>query len=265
MNCLKPLLVSLLLLGLCPRPAHAQSPPDTLSVERMTVRIGETPVEIITRRAGRPGQTYVSLHDDENTAVRAAREVLRQRGGRLVEIRHTGARNVSFVLEGATYTFDPNRIFTDAGAAASLRELGPYSDAALAEVRRFARRLLTAIGIDTLALVVTVHNNTDGRYSAASYAAGGAYENEAAAVHLVPHEDPDDFFFVTTRTLFDALAGGIWYQVVLQDNAGMTDDGSLSVYCGQRGIAYVNVEAQHGHREEQVRMLNYLIEQLKTP
>ena len=52
------------------------------------------------------------------------------------------------------------------------------------------------------------------------------------------------------------------YNTVLQNNATMTDDGSLSVLAGQQNIPYVNVEAQHGHLEEQVEMLFVLMEVL---
>ncbi len=253
-----------LTLALCTQPAAAQRPAHALSEEHTEVRLGESPVVIVIHQSEAPGPTYISLHDDENTAVRAAQAMIHRQGGRLVEIRHTGARNVSFVLGGTSYTFDPNRMFTDRGATASLKKLGPFSGGALTEVRHFARRLLEVVDLQSLDRVVTMHNNTEGHYSAASYAAGGTYEREAAAVYLPPEADADDFFFVTTRRLYDALAGGP-HPVVLQDNARMTDDGSLSVYCGQRGIAYVNVEAQHGHRKEQVRMLEYLAEELKTP
>lgn len=45
---------------------------------------------------------------------------------------------------------------------------------------------------------------------------------------------------------------------MLQDNVQVTDDGSLSVRAARNGLPYVNVEAQHGHREQQVRMLEAL-------
>jgi hypothetical protein len=36
----------------------------------------------------------------------------------------------------------------------------------------------------------------------------------------------------------------------------MEEDGSLSLYCSRQGIRYINVEAQHGHRQEQQAMLD---------
>ncbi len=83
----------------------------------------------------------------------------------------------------------------------------------------------------------------------------------AARVHLEPGRDADDFFFVTDPGWFDRLAA-LGFNVVLQDNTGVTDDGSLSVLAGRLGIPYVNVEAQHGHVKTQRRMLEALVRQI---
>jgi hypothetical protein len=71
-------------------------------------------------------------------------------------------------------------------------------------------------------------------------------------VHLPPESDPDDFFFVTDPDLFAGLAEE-GFPVVLQDNARAT------VWAARQGIPYVNVEAQHGHRERQIEMLEALL------
>ena len=105
--------------------------------------------------------------------------------------------------------------------------------------------------------VVALHNNTPERYGANSYAPGQEYAQDAAAVHLVPGSDLDDFFFVTEHGIYQALVE-LGFNVVLQNNAAVTDDGSLSVYCGQHRIPYVNVEAQHGHLRQQIDMLTSL-------
>ena len=57
-------------------------------------------------------------------------------------------------------------------------------------------------------------------------------------MHLADHRDTDDFFFVTDDGLYQGLLQR-GYHVVLQDNQRATDDGSLSVFCGKRGIPYV--------------------------
>ena len=224
-------------------------------------------MEIVAHETGVPGLTYVNMHDDENTAVAATLGTLRRRGGRLVEVRHTGERNLSFEWEGTVYAFDPNRVFTDAGAEATLRDLGAFSEGALRVTQGFAERLLGVIDPEELragaGLVVTVHNNKPGYYSAKSYGRGGEHEREAVRVRPSRETAPDDFFFVTEPRHYQLLQGGSFH-VVLQDNATVTDDGSLSVWAAREGLPYINVEAQHGHLREQIDMLAYLNERLGT-
>jgi hypothetical protein len=45
--------------------------------------------------------------------------------------------------------------------------------------------------------------------------------------------------------------------VVLQHHRPQ-DDGSLSVYAAKKKIPYINIEALHGHLDEQIRMLETL-------
>ncbi len=111
------------------------------------------------------------------------------------------------------------------------------------------------------AVVLTLHNNTEGGYSARSYEPGAEYASDAAAVTVHAGTDPDDFFFVTDRALYDALVAE-GFNAVLQDNDAATDDGSLSVWAAREGVPYVNVEAQHGHRAEQARMISALVDVL---
>jgi len=71
----------------------------------------------------------------------------------------------------------------------------------------------------------------------------------------------DDFYFVTDPLIFQILSSGR-YHVVLQAEETLTDDGSLSVYCAQLGIPYINVEAQHKHLVRQTKMLIYAYQKL---
>jgi len=128
-------------------------------------------------------------------------------------------------------------------------------------IRDFADTLISIMQIDSQQLVIALHNNKEFGYSMSSYRIDSIYADEALAIYIGLHHDPDDFYFVTDRRLFEALQPS-YYHIVLQDNKRMTDDGSLSVYCGQRGIPYVNIEAQHGHLFDQHSMLHYLIERL---
>lgn len=251
-------LVLILLLAGWTAVAPAGRRPGRAAAEAVHVlHVGDAVVRVVLHGDPAAPWSFLNLHDDEDTSVEAARQVVQAHGGRIVELRYAGGRNIAFGLNGATYTFDPNRIFTDRGARATLQAHGPFSPEALHETRRFAAALLALYRFDAQAAVVTLHNNTDGNYSVLSYLPGGAHAREAQEVHVVDGRDPDDFFFVTDRDLFERLAEK-GFNVVLQHNDAATDDGSLSVYAGRRGKPYVNVEAEHGHLHEQVEMVRAL-------
>lgn len=225
--------------------------------ERISVTIGQSQVELVIYDTNVPGYTYLCLHDNEDTSPEAVLEVMKRHGGRLVELQHSGARNISFEMGDTVYTFDPNRIFTEKGIEATLARLSVFTDEAAQAVRNFAGRILEELHLSEGEMIVAVHNNTEGEYSILSYAAGGEEETNARLVHLTDETRADDFFFVTHPALYALIQEG-GFNVVLQDNPHVTDDGSLSVYSAQNGIPYINVEAQHGHFEEQVKMLEYL-------
>jgi hypothetical protein len=69
--------------------------------------------------------------------------------------------------------------------------------------------------------------------------------------------DADDFVLTTDEKIFNHLKSKN-INAVLQSHKVTTDDGSLSIYCSKKKIPYINIEAQHGHTAEQLRMLNAL-------
>jgi hypothetical protein len=224
------------LVSVCGQPAYAGT---------TNYKLGDTTVRVVVSGGG--NTTFVALHENESTSVRAAKSVIGRVGGRLVELKHRGSRNVSFTLKGKGHSFDPNRIFTESGIK---RTLKPYSAEAHKAVKGLADELLKNIRGRA---VVALHNNTDGAYSIKSYQPGGNEARNASAVHMNPSHDPDDFFFVTNRRLFEIVkAAG--YNVALQ-SGGVTDDGSLSVHFARKGVVYINVEAQSGHSAEQTQMI----------
>lgn len=238
----------------------AQPPPATQSE---AIQLGSRQVQLITRAWGGSDITCCNMHDDENTSVAAAEQVLAKRGGRLIELRHTGERNIVFRLGHSRYEFDPNRIFTSQGVSRTLAEFSRPDPAACDATEKFGQHLVRAYGGTKAAAMIALHNNRDGGFSAISYEPGGSLEREAAAVSDSVGSDPDDFFFVTDRRLYDALAVTRW-RVVLQDNTRATDDGSLSVYCARHAIPYINVEAQEGHRTIQESMLSAALDAMNS-
>ncbi len=237
-----------------PRHGQAAHADDTLQTQVRSIRLGETEISVATME--KPGSrfVYVNLHANENTSVLAGQDVLKRSGGRLVKLRHTGQRDLSFTVGGQAYRVDPNRIFTQLGVRATLEKQSRYSEDAARSVSRFAEELLKVYRIDEADAVIALHNNTPGMYSALSYAGGGALAHDAEDVFIRDGSDPDDFFFATERVVFDALKRR-GHNAVLQDNRRVTDDGSLSVYCGKANVRYVNVEAEHGDLKKQTQMI----------
>jgi hypothetical protein len=241
----------------------AKSRDTNAPVARRQLRLGETPVDVVTSRPLDSKHLYCNLHDDENTAVEAGLLALRRLQGRLVELQHGGKRDITFQLEGEAFAVDPNRIFTTAGIQQTLSRLSHRTAKAEQAVERFAQDLLSIYSLERTAVVIALHNNSERAYSALSYAQGGMFASDAADVFIEDGSDPDDFFYVTEAAVFDALRRR-GYNVVLQDNRRVRDDGSLSVYCGRAGVRYINIEAQHGHLDQQVAMIFALHDALEA-
>jgi hypothetical protein len=236
-----------------------------LAEEIRKAKLGDGEIGVvITRNEHIPSRAvYFNMHDNENTSVEAARRVIAQHGGTLVELRSNGERLISFRLSGEVYTADPNRIFTDAGIFQTLTQYGGYSPEAHAETARFANSLINEYFRDAK-LIVALHNTAEGEYSASSYLPGNERAVDASDVFVNPERDPDDFFFVTRREFFEEIRSA-GFNAVLQDNANVTNDGSLSVYCGRHDIKYINIEAEHGHLLDQVKMIEFIQEVIKEP
>ncbi|GAB5534512.1 MAG: hypothetical protein Rubg2KO_07610 [Rubricoccaceae bacterium] len=242
-----------------PQLQYIPAPP----VTELVASLGDAMVRIRVHELDGPMRAVFSalnMHDDESTSVDAALDVMRERGGRVVELVHTGDRNVTFRVDNTDFVADPNRMFTDVGRRRTLADKSRDTPEARAALAAFAESVLAAYAPGSPA-VITLHNNTEDNYTASSYAPGGIYETDAAAVTVHPGSDPDDFFFVTDQGLYDALVAR-GFNAVLQDNDAATDDGSLSVWAAQEGVPYVNVEAQHGHQREQARMIDALMDAL---
>lgn len=226
----------------------------TVHVTRTTLHLGAAHVDFVVHETDAPGLTFINVHDDEQTSVEASLEVIGRHGGRVIELQHGDVRNITFKLDGTVFEFDPNRMFTDDGARASLQTHGPCSDAAHRAVRAFAEEVIRLIDPAGKDVVITVHNTMSGQFSAKSYMPGGEYGPDAAAVVIHDAVDPLDFFFVTVNALHEGLSAA-GFNSVLQDDAQARDDGSLSVYATRKQLPYVNCEARIGHLEAQIRML----------
>lgn len=253
-------LISLLVLFL----TDCQEHPDLdLDHDQVPLRVGDTAIYLNLYKHGSRKFIYFNVHENENTSVRAIKIFIKKHGGYFVEIKSHGQRLINFELDGNHYTFDPNRIFTDVGIKKTLEKYGEYSQNAQQSIQLLAKNILRNIITDSIETVIAVHNNTNSNYSIKSYLEGGKEQINSKDVFHNPNIDPDDFFYVTNKKYFDFLKSK-QRNVILQDETNLVDDGSLSVYCGNNGISYINIEAQHGHLEEQLEMLKDVLEILTT-
>lgn len=229
--------------------------------EKLAYKLGSTWINIDRiRYAGESSLIIVHVHDNEETAKQVAQEVLSKKGGLLLSINNNKERNVSFQYGSVQYKFDPNRIYTPEGREATLKTQSTYNRNAAIRLQRFANYFVKKI--PKAQTIIAVHNNTNDSYSILSYLEGGSSQKDALQVYHNPEHDVDDFFLTTSLTLFNKIKEK-GYNVILQDNNNAADDGSMSVYYGRRNKDYVNVEAEHGHKDQQTKMLNDLAEMLQ--
>ena len=234
------------------------APPAIPEVARHAVALGRTTVHLVVSERAPGDLSFVSVHEDEHTAVTAARQLLAQHPGRLVELRSGGRRLVTFWLGATPHVVDPNRIFTDAGIERSLRRYGSYTRAAHQAVAGLREAILGLLPPRRGAPVVALHNNAARDYTLDQYRPGGTHASDAETVVVNPRQTSAAFFLVTTSRLFECLRA-TGYNVVLQSRSP-ADDGSLSVWFQQHARPYITVEARHGALDEQFRMLETVLD-----
>lgn len=219
----------------------------------------------ISQYGDRKDIVMINLHSDETTSVIAAYKFLETNGGLLIKIENSNARNIRFSLNKQPYTFDPNGMFSIKGINKSLKEHGNISDVAVAEIEKFAHRILQLIP-EKPSCIIALHNNTKDHYSVTTYLRGNEKETDAKSVNVNPRQDADDFFLTTDSLLYQQLINEK-YNCILQDNENANKDGSLSVYCGEKKLRYLNCETLHGKTELYLEMLiaaKKYIEKTKT-
>jgi hypothetical protein len=212
----------------------------------VSVQLGDTQVVVETIQHGQ-GKAFVHVHQNEKTALQAARAVVDSEGGSIVTLHHPGGRNIVFRLDGVRYEFDPNRMFTDAGIKKTLKQFGAYSPEAHRLVTQLAKQVTSALPAHQA--IIAVHNNQS--YSLKEYYPGESLEHEAEALYVPQPKAYRNFYLVTQKSDYVRLKH-LAFNSVLQASSP-DDDGSLSVYLTSK--PYVNVEAGHDQLAAQIKML----------
>ncbi|MFA6302878.1 MAG: protein tyrosine phosphatase [Legionella sp.] len=215
------------------------------------VRLGDT--KVVIRSTSSPHQnrrqqhtTYVHLHKNEQTALNAAKAVIKKQGGTLITLVHPGGRTIVFHLHRKRYEFDPNRIFTDTGIKNTLTQYRSYSPQAHREVKKLAVSIKHLL---PKGKIIAVHNNS--HYSLKDYMPGHQFAKNAKKLHKNPKKTYRNFYLVTKFSDFKRLKNS-GFNGVLQKRS-VKDDGSLSVLLADS--TYINVEAGYDQLYEQIRML----------
>jgi hypothetical protein len=211
--------------------------------EQRTVTLGDSTFQLVRTSFKDPSHgTYIVVHENEKTAVKAALRHIHKYGGTLFELKAQGKREIMFTLSKTTYLIDPNRIFSEQGIVQTL-DLNNYSGwrhnsiALIQAVRSAAARILEYLG--PLERLTAVHNNTNQSGSIA------AKTMELEGLNLDTNSKAHEYFLVTDGKDFNGI-GASGYPVLFQDPKKTSpdrEDGSLSEYCGRKGIRYINVEA----------------------
>ncbi len=224
----------------------------------ITHRLGDRNISIKVIQYGESMNTCcINVHDDEATAVEAARSILEKRGGVLIKIENNAKRNINFPFKGLVYTFDPNRIFSRKGIMLTLKTKGKINPLAINEVEKFATQLLKLIP-DSISCLIALHNNTNNDFSVRTYLPGGARQHDASQVYADEWQDIDDIALTTDQDIYSKMAS-FGYNSILQDNVNVFRDGSLSVYYGEQNRRYINIETQHGKTGQYREMLKKLL------
>jgi hypothetical protein len=201
-------------------------------------------------RNGGSKRHYLLIHGDEETARQVLTRFIETHEGTAFLIE-THNRNVP-IDKGE---IDPNRMFSRAGAEASLKRLNAewtpqQMQTALAVLDKGRERLVSALLPPRKGLLIALHNNSE-EYSV---------NDEIPVSDSVSLREPANlhaFFLCTDPSDFNELAKSP-YNVVLQQKKPQDDDGSLSRLAARRGVRYVNLEVRQGNADRQLEMLRWL-------
>lgn len=214
--------------------------------------------------SGRPGNNWIVLHDDENTAFDAALYAIVMYGGKVVDVHLKSS--IAFDRR-----IDPNHNFSLTDD--QIRACGV---AASSPAPVFTKTIVEQLGAPPY---LSVHNNYDGHYRSGGHGNMSVWHSTSDLIGLPAfgaHDrlaDEDNFILVSglsppggitdrMHQLTDELrASGInvIYEYVQEDSY----DCSLSHFLLTHGVAkpgeYFNVEAEFGDYRSQITMIDALV------
>ena len=207
------------------------------------------------------GLIYFHPHEDEITSLQQTIAILEKRGGTLYAIRSTGERCITFMMDGISYTIDPNRMFSRGGIAKNMTDYGACCDGAVDAVYQLAMFVHGLLGNQR---VIAVHNTFNIDFNVHSYVLeDGTLDSDACDVYINPNQCTGNFIFTTNALVFSACKQNKLNAVLQSPN--VMDDGSYSVFAKRQGIDYVNIEATRGDTKNNHHMIDFINNFYGTP
>ena len=261
-NLLRFIVIGLLFCSTLSARAQQLHPPlfDGILIDTTKIQINDFTLNLVRYSYGKPTISLLAIHDDEDTGIKAAFEYIRFSGGSVIDSQYGGVRNFKFVNEGEEFQTDPNSIYTKKGIPLGIAKFGPVDDDVVNHLERTGKKIVKTYDPEKLGYVFTLHNNGDGGFGIASYLKGYDLETAPDSVYINFQMDQDDLIFTTELALFNKLKLAN-VNVALQSKSA-PDDGSLSIYAMHKKIPYMNVEVQHGHVEENLRLIEIAVKAL---
>lgn len=219
--------------------------PSLAAVINYPVSLGNTKVNI-QKITFKNGKNFIHLHQNEKTALLAAKKYIKRYGGSLITLKHKGTRNISFTIHKKHYEFDPNRIYTDAGIKETLSSFGNYDKHAHQEVKKLAKKISSLL---PKGKIIAVHNNQ--HYSFKNYFPGHENAKDAALLNSGRKRSYRNFFLVTKKREHKRLAHKKFNSILQSTHA--EDDGSLSILLKEKN--YINIEAGYNQLKAQLDMI----------
>jgi len=199
---------------------------------------------------GNAPKRYLWIHGDEKTAKMALENHIKNYQGTAFFIQNE-EREIPF----ENTIIDPNRVFSRNGAYYALRKFQPgwppgSLKKALDQIDKDRKIFLNILMPSKDGLLIAVHNNFRG-YNVRDE------EPKSQRTSIKKEQNPRDFILCTNEDDFEKLSLGP-FNVVLQNELPLSDDGSLSWEALRRNVRYLNVETRLGYLSQQKKMLKFI-------
>ena len=92
----------------------AQHPPvfEGMLTDTSAIALNDLDINLVKYSYGKPKISFLAIHDDEDTGVKAAFEYIQFNGGSIIDCQYGGVRNFKFTNDGFNFQTHPNSLYT---------------------------------------------------------------------------------------------------------------------------------------------------------